>query len=109
MMIYIICGCVCVCVYLYVFISGNGSKEILSIPQSSSITETLPSDCLVSYPRPLFIGESYPSDEVQLVYSSALANFDGYVFIYICTCACIWMCKAPTIWPPASHHENYPS
>ena len=29
---------------------SDGNEEVLSIPQSSSITETSPSDCLVSYP-----------------------------------------------------------
>ena len=30
---------------------SNGNEEVLRIPQSSSITGTSPSDCLVSYPR----------------------------------------------------------
>ena len=29
---------------------SNGIEEVLCIHQSSSITEALPSDCLVSYP-----------------------------------------------------------
>ena len=29
---------------------SNDNEVVLHIPQSSSITETLPSDCLVSYP-----------------------------------------------------------
>ena len=29
---------------------SDGSKEVLHIPQSPSITGTSPSDCLVSYP-----------------------------------------------------------
>ena len=48
--------------YYYSHQSGTGSdgnKEVLCIPQSSSITGTSPSDCLVSYA------------EVQSVYSTA--------------------------------------
>ena len=37
---------------------SDGNKGILHIPQSSSITGTSPSDCLVSYLRHLF-GGSY--------------------------------------------------
>ena len=50
--------------------SGAGSddnKGVLYIPQSSSITGTSTSDCLVSYPGHSFRG-SYPSTEVQSVY-----------------------------------------
>ena len=47
-----------------------GNEGALCIPQSSSITGTSPSDCLVSYPGHS-LGESYPSAEVQLVYSTA--------------------------------------
>ena len=46
---------------------GNGSdvnEEVLSISQSSSITGTSPSDCLVSYPEHSF-GESYLYAEMQ--------------------------------------------
>ena len=46
----------------------DGSEGVLDIPQSSSITGTSLSDCLVSYlGHPL--GESYPSAEKQSVYS----------------------------------------
>ena len=34
------------------------------------------------------------------------------VYIYICHIEQVLAAtphKAPTIWPPASHHENYPS
>ena len=53
--------------------SGPGSdsnKEVLHIPQNSSITGTSPSDCLVSY-LGHSLGRSYPSAEVQSVYSAA--------------------------------------
>ena len=39
---------------------SDGNEEVLCIPQSSSITEASPSDCLVSYTGHLF-GESYPA------------------------------------------------
>ena len=33
-----------------------GNEKVLRIPQSSSITETSPSNCLVSYPGALVVG-----------------------------------------------------
>ena len=36
--------------------ASNGNERVLRIPQSSSITGTSPSDCLVSYPGHLFGG-----------------------------------------------------
>ena len=53
---------------------SNGNEGVLSIPQSSSITGTSPSDCLVSYPGYLLGRGSYPSAEMQSVYSTALAD-----------------------------------
>ena len=50
---------------------SNGNEGVLCIPQSSSITGTSPSDCLVSYPGHSLGGESYPSAEKQSVYSTA--------------------------------------
>ena len=52
---------------------SNGNEGVFCILQSSSITGTLPSDCLVSYPGHSLRG-SYPSAEVQLVYSTAPAD-----------------------------------
>ena len=46
---------------------SNGNEGVLRIPQSPSITGTSPSDYLV--------GVSYPSAEVQSVYSTAPANW----------------------------------
>ena len=47
---------------------------VLCIPQSSSIAGASPPDCLVSYPGHLLgVGGSYPTAEVQLVYSTAPA------------------------------------
>ena len=52
---------------------SNGNEGVPRIPQSSSITGTSPSDCLVSYPGHSCVcgGGSYPSAEKQLVYSTA--------------------------------------
>ena len=62
----------------------DGNEGVLCIPQSSSITEASPSDCLVSYPG-LLLGESYSSAEKQSVYSTASANWtniEKMQFIY---------------------------
>ena len=53
---------------------SDGYKGVLNIPQSSSITGTSSSDCLVLYPGHSFGWGSCPSAETQLVYSTALAN-----------------------------------
>ena len=51
---------------------GNDGKEgVLCIRQSSCITRTTPSDCLVSYPEHSLEEESYPTIEKQSVYSTA--------------------------------------
>ena len=52
---------------------SNGNEGVLYILQSSSITETSPSDCLVSYTRHLLWG-TYLSEEMQWVYSRAPAD-----------------------------------
>ena len=54
---------------------SNGNEEVLHIPQIFSITGTSPTDCLVSYPRTLVGGGSYPSAEKQSVYSTAPADW----------------------------------
>ena len=55
---------------------GSDSNEgILGIPQSSSITGTLPSDCFVLYPGHSLGWGFHPSAEKQLVYSTVLANW----------------------------------
>ena len=53
---------------------SNGNEGVLRIPQSPSITGTSPSDCLVSY-LGHSLGGSYPSAELQSVYSTAPANW----------------------------------
>ena len=47
---------------------SDGNEGVLHIQQSSSITEASPSNFLVSYPGHS-LGESYPSIEMQSVYS----------------------------------------
>ena len=53
---------------------NNGNEGVLCIPQGPSITGTSPSDCLVSYAGHS-LGGSYPSAEVQSVYSTAPADW----------------------------------
>ena len=53
---------------------SDGNERVLRISQSYSITGTSPSDCLVSYPG-RSLGESYPSAEKQVVYSTAPADW----------------------------------
>ena len=45
---------------------SDGNEEVFGIPQSSSITRALPSDCLVSY-LVHTLWESYPSAEILSV------------------------------------------
>ena len=52
-------------------------KVYSTFPQSSSITGALPSNCLVPYPGHS-LGESYPSTEMQWMYSTALADCAVY-------------------------------
>ena len=52
---------------------SDGNEGVLHIPQSSSITEASSSDGLVSYSGHT-LGESYPSAEMQSVYSIAPAD-----------------------------------
>ena len=53
---------------------SDGSKGVLCIPQNSSITGASPSDCLVSY-LGHSLEESYPSAEMETVYSTVPANW----------------------------------
>ena len=55
---------------------SDGNEGVLFIPQNSSITGVSPLDCLVSYPGHS-LGESYPSAEMQSVYSIAPADWNG--------------------------------
>ena len=61
---------------------SSGTEEVLRIPQSSSITGILPSDCLVSY-LGHSLGKCYPSAEMQLVYSTALVDSEQKLAVQI--------------------------
>ena len=52
-------------------------EENSGFPQSSIITEALPLDCLMSYPGHSLVGSSYPSAEMESVYSTAPADCAG--------------------------------
>ena len=52
----------------------DGNKGVFRVPQSSSITGSSPSDCLVSYTGHS-LGGSYSSAEVKSVYSAAPADW----------------------------------
>ena len=54
-------------------IGSDSNEGILHIPQSSRFTETSQSDCLMSYPTHS-LGEAYPSEAMQSVYSTASAH-----------------------------------
>ena len=53
---------------------NDGNKEVLRISQSYTITRASPSDCLVPYPGHS-LGKSYPSAEMQSMYSAAPADW----------------------------------
>ena len=53
---------------------SDGTEEVLCISQSSCITGASPSDCLVSNPG-YSLGVSYPSAEMQSIYSTAPADW----------------------------------
>ena len=55
---------------------SNGNEGVLYIPQTSIITETSPSDCLVSYIRTIVRGGLTLSAEAQSVYSTAPATWE---------------------------------
>ena len=69
---------------------SDGNEEVVHIPQSSDITRTSTTDCLASY-QEHSLRKSYLSAEVQLVYSTAPANWaiqlsdfkDCYVILII--------------------------
>ena len=53
---------------------SDGNEGVLHIPQSSNISGASPSDCLLSYSGHS-LEESYPSAEMQSVYSTAPADW----------------------------------
>ena len=59
---------------------SDGNEGILRVPQSTSICEASESDCLLSYPGHS-LGESYPSAEMQSVYSVAPADWARFYII----------------------------
>ena len=64
---------------------GPGSyenEEVCHIPQISSITEASSSDCLASY-QGHSLGESYPSAEMQSVYSAAPVDQARILLIHL--------------------------
>ena len=61
-------------VYKLMNIGSWINEGVICIPQNSSITGTLPSDCLMSYPEHS-LGVVYPSSEEQSVYSTAPADW----------------------------------
>ena len=83
---------------------SNGNERILCIFQNYSISGVSTSDCFVSYPE-LSLGQSYPSAEMQSVYSAAPADWAAnslwptdwlflfryiYIYIYVCVYACVY-------------------
>ena len=54
---------------------SDGNEEVLCIPQNSSFIGALTSNGLVSYPEHSGEWESYPSAEMQSVYSAAPAEW----------------------------------
>ena len=64
---------------------SSNSFKILLTPQSSSITEDSPSDCVVSYSGHS-LEESYPSAEMQLVYSAVLVDWTKNI-----VCVCVFL------------------
>ena len=59
------------------------SERVPHIPQSSSITEALPSDGSVSYPGHSLLAGSYPSGEMQSLYSTAATNWASNLWEFI--------------------------
>ena len=62
---------------------SNGNEGVLRIPQSSSITGTSPLDFLVSYQEHSLVGGSYPSAEVQSVYSTAPTDWTIFLLVFM--------------------------
>ena len=62
---------------------SDGNEGVLCIPQRSSITGASPSDCFVSYRGHSLRRGSYPSAEMQLVYSTAPADWVIVIWVHI--------------------------
>ena len=63
---------------------SNGNEEVLHIPQSSSITRTSPSDCIVSYPGHSLGGGGLPHcrEAVHVFYNSPSLSPLGKVIAF---------------------------
>ena len=59
-------------------LGSDGNDGLLCISQSSSVTGTLSSDCLMLY-QEHSLGESYFSTKMQSVYSAAPAEWVSYL------------------------------
>ena len=59
---------------------GDSNEEVLRITQSPNITGISPWDCLVLYTGDLLVG-SYPSAEMQSVYSTTPADWARIFFM----------------------------
>ena len=81
---------------------NDGNEGIFHIPHSSSITGALPSDYLVSYPGNL--GESYSSAVIQLVYSTAPAEWAMQFSIIPRTPLFFWWVKVLFFWKWYNQH-----
>ena len=75
---------------------SDGNEELLHIPQSSSITGTSPSYCLVSYIGHS-LGKSYSSTEMQSVYSTTPSQLDQHAS---------WVIIKKVLWEPYQSHHN---
>ena len=67
---------------------SDGYKRVLHIPQCFGIIIASPLNCLISYPGHLFGWRSYPSAEIQSVYSIAPAAWAVFLFdisVYVFT------------------------
>ena len=74
-------------------LSGPGSDRnegVLCIPQSFSISGTSPSDCLMSNPGHT-LRKSYPSVEMQLVYSTTPFNSASKILKHQRSIPCVWL------------------
>ena len=76
---------------------SNVNEGVFCIPQSFCITGASPSDCFMSYLRHSFGRESYPSAEMQSLYSTATLQTGlrgiGEISWYI-----LWNCTYTLMW-----------
>ena len=87
---------------------SNGNEGVLHIPQSSGITRTSPSNCLVPYPGHLLGVGSYSSSELQSVYFSAPANWAIEFWYLKTTIRQGWPSAISTMAPATTPLKNWP-